>query len=213
MGSEWVVALVVSKHPPWSTATSTTTLPGFIAPSISRVTSFGAEAPGISTAPTRTSARPSAAMRLWWLLDSVVSIAVEDVVEPSHPIEVRFEDGHPGAETERHLGRIQADDSATEDDHVAWRHAGHAGKQGTPASHHALQVVGAHQDRHAARHLGHGRQERQAAVLVGDRLVGDSGDLALTQQLGQLRQRGQVQVGEESLTLAAADRTPARSAP
>jgi len=56
-GSECVVACVVAKQPPWSTATSTATAPFFITPISSRVTSFGAAAPGISTAPTRRSAR------------------------------------------------------------------------------------------------------------------------------------------------------------
>jgi hypothetical protein len=37
--------------PPWSIATSTSTEPGFMQPSISRVTSLGAAAPGTSTAP------------------------------------------------------------------------------------------------------------------------------------------------------------------
>ncbi len=43
-------------QPPWSIATSTITAPFFITPSISRVTSFGARAPGTSTAPITTSA-------------------------------------------------------------------------------------------------------------------------------------------------------------
>mgnify|MGYP000131460050 CR=1 FL=1 len=49
--------LDVSKHPPWSMATSTITAPGFIVESCARVTSFGAAAPGISTAPMTISAR------------------------------------------------------------------------------------------------------------------------------------------------------------
>ena len=47
---------LVSKHPPWSMAMSTTTLPGRIAAIISRLTSLGALAPGTSTAPITTSA-------------------------------------------------------------------------------------------------------------------------------------------------------------
>ena len=45
----------VSKQPPWSMATSTTTLPGRMLAIISRLTTFGALAPGTSTAPTTTS--------------------------------------------------------------------------------------------------------------------------------------------------------------
>ena len=46
----------VSKQPPWSIATSTITVPGCISRSMSRVTSFGALAPGISTEPITRSA-------------------------------------------------------------------------------------------------------------------------------------------------------------
>ena len=46
----------VSKQPPWSMATSTTTAPRFMLAIISRFTSRGADAPGISTAPTTRSA-------------------------------------------------------------------------------------------------------------------------------------------------------------
>src|SRR5699024_11637166 len=45
----------VSKMPPWSIATSTTTEPSGICFTISSVTNFGALAPGISTAPTTKS--------------------------------------------------------------------------------------------------------------------------------------------------------------
>ena len=72
-GSEWVVGRVVSKHPPWSTETSTMTERGFIWASMSRVTIFGAERPGTSTAPINRSARPRAASRVWRLLARVVT--------------------------------------------------------------------------------------------------------------------------------------------
>ena len=45
-----MVGCEVSKQPPWSIATSTSTAPGRIDFSIARVTSFGALAPGTSTA-------------------------------------------------------------------------------------------------------------------------------------------------------------------
>ena len=51
-----MVAWVSSKQPPWSTAMSTSTLPGFIRETSSLETSFGAAAPGISTAPITMSA-------------------------------------------------------------------------------------------------------------------------------------------------------------
>jgi hypothetical protein len=52
----WVVAREVSKQPPWSIEMSTSTEPRFIVLSMSRVTSFGAAAPGTSTAPITSSA-------------------------------------------------------------------------------------------------------------------------------------------------------------
>ena len=51
-----MVGREVSKHPPWSMATSTTTEPGFILWIMSALTSFGAAAPGMRTLPMTTSA-------------------------------------------------------------------------------------------------------------------------------------------------------------
>ena len=50
-----MVARLVSKQPPWSIAMSTTTLPGRMLAIMARLTSFGALAPGTSTAPITTS--------------------------------------------------------------------------------------------------------------------------------------------------------------
>src|SRR5256885_14412479 len=52
-------------QPPWSTATSTITEPAFISFRSSRRTSFGAFAPGSSTAPITTSALRNCSSRLW----------------------------------------------------------------------------------------------------------------------------------------------------
>ena len=51
-----MVGRVFSKQPPWSTAMSTSTLPGFMAATMASVTSLGAFAPGISTEPMTRSA-------------------------------------------------------------------------------------------------------------------------------------------------------------
>src|SRR4029079_10384074 len=56
VGSECVVAWVSAKQPPWSTAMSTSTEPGFICATRSLEISLGAAAPGISTAPITMSA-------------------------------------------------------------------------------------------------------------------------------------------------------------
>ena len=56
-GLSWVVIWsTVSKIPPWSMATSMMTEPGDMDFTISSVTSFGAFAPGINTAPMTRSA-------------------------------------------------------------------------------------------------------------------------------------------------------------
>ena len=78
-----MVACEVSKHPPWSIATSTITAPFFMLPIMSRRTSLGAAAPGISTAPTTRSASCSdfrmvqafEASVTTWLLINVVEFA------------------------------------------------------------------------------------------------------------------------------------------
>ena len=56
-------------QPPWSIATSTMTAPGCISDSISRLMSFGARAPGMSTAPMTTSA--CAIVYSIWRLDDM----------------------------------------------------------------------------------------------------------------------------------------------
>ncbi len=60
VGSACVVGCESSKQPPWSIAMSTRTLPGFIRETSSLVTSFGALAPGMSTAPMTGSASTTA---------------------------------------------------------------------------------------------------------------------------------------------------------
>ena len=59
VGSAWVVGWESSKHPPWSTEMSTSTLPGFILATSALLTSFGVCAPAISTEPITRSAPTS----------------------------------------------------------------------------------------------------------------------------------------------------------
>jgi hypothetical protein len=81
-----VVACEVSKQPPWSMATSTSTEPGFIVFSMSRVTSFGAAAPGTSTAPITRSARRTS---------SSIAERVENTVEIAVPNWLASRAAHP----------------------------------------------------------------------------------------------------------------------
>ena len=59
VGSAWVVGFEVSKQPPWSIATSTSTALRFISFSCSRLITCGALAPWTSTAPITRSTRGS----------------------------------------------------------------------------------------------------------------------------------------------------------
>ena len=59
VGSAWVVGFEVSKQPPWSIATSTSTAFGFISFSCSRLITYGALAPWTRTAPITRSTRGS----------------------------------------------------------------------------------------------------------------------------------------------------------
>src|SRR5215218_7713035 len=114
-GSECVVGRDVSKHPPWSIATSTTTAPSFIAAIISRVTSFGASAPGISTAPMTRS-------------DSVTDAPTCNVDDMS-------------TEAQRDHRRVVADDPAADDRHAAGRDAGYASEQQAAPAERLLEEI------------------------------------------------------------------------
>ncbi len=61
-----------SKQPPWSMAMSTSTEPGFIRATSSSLTSVGALAPGISTAPITRSARSTSCSIAYAVETSVV---------------------------------------------------------------------------------------------------------------------------------------------
>jgi hypothetical protein len=102
-------------QPPWSTATSTMTLPGFMVASMSRVTSCGARAPGTSTAADhqvglgdRFGDRARVARdRLQPSAEDVVEVDERCVADVQHP--------HARAEPDRHAGRVDADHAAAED--------------------------------------------------------------------------------------------------
>src|ERR671911_503754 len=70
-----------------------------------------------------------------------------------------------------------------------------------PRSLGTLQVVRRGLYGHPPRHLAHGREERQRPVRRLDRLVGDGVDPTLHQELREPLVSGQMQVGEELMTL------------
>ena len=128
--------------------------------------------------------------------------AVEDVVELAQARDRAVEDGDVGAEADRHLGRVQADDAAADDRDLARQHAGHAAEQHAAAAIGLLQRGRAGLDRQAAGDFRHRREQRQAAAVVGHGLVGDGGDAGGEQALGLLRIGREMQVGVEDLVVA-----------
>ena len=160
-GSECVVGCEVSKQPPWSIATSTTTAPAFMRAIISRVTSLGASAPGISTAPITRSASATEAAICEARGHQQADPAREDLVEVAHAVDRALEDRHLRAEPERDDRGVVADDAAADDHDLAGGDAGHAAEQQPAAAERLLEEVGAGLRREPARDLRHRREQRQ----------------------------------------------------
>ena len=153
---------------------STSTEPGFICATSSLLTSFGALAPGISTAPITR----SASMHL--LLDGQLGRrqAVHPVVvaPERHPqlVEVGVQQGHVGAHAERDVGGVLPGDAGADHDDLGVGDAADAAEQ------HAAAALGLHQRvradlrRQAAGDLGHRVEQRQRAGRQLHGLVGDA---------------------------------------
>ena len=101
-------AWVSSKQPPWSTAMSTSTEPGFICETSSLLTSLGAAAPGISTAPMTMSA--SHDLLLDRQLGRRQPVHPVVVAPERHPqlVQVGVEQGDVGTHAERDVGGVLA---------------------------------------------------------------------------------------------------------
>ena len=183
-------------------ATSQSTAPFFITPSISRVISFGATAPGISTAPITTSASTIDSSICRRRRHHEADAAGEDLVEMAHPVDRALEDGHARAQAERDHGRVVADDPAADHEHPARRDSGDAAEQEAAAAERLLEEVRAGLRGEPAGDLAHRREQRQRAVVGLDGLVGDAGRAALGERARQRLARREVQVGEEHEALA-----------
>ena len=140
------------------------TEPGFIARTSSRLTSFGAAAPGTSTAPiTRSAATTSR---------SIVSTVENSVYgEPNCEVELvkarqgAVEDRDVRLHPHRDARRVGAGNPAAEDQHLGRRHAGHAAEENAHAALFLLQAVGADLHRHPPGHLAHRRESGRPPVL------------------------------------------------
>src|SRR5690606_4779781 len=128
--------------------------------------------------------------------------AAEDVVDVLEPRVVDVEQGDPGADAERDLGRVDAHGAAAEDHDLAGADAGYAPQQHAAAAVRPFEEVSPHLRRHAAGDLAHGREQRQAAAVELHRLVGDGGGAGSQERIGQGFVGGEVQVGEEDEVIA-----------
>ena len=96
---------------------------------ISRVTSFGASAPGISTAPITRSACSTDAAISRLERHQQRDAAGEDLLQVAHTVDRALEDRHLRAEPERDDGGVVADDAAADDDDPSRRDTGDAAEQ------------------------------------------------------------------------------------
>ena len=200
-------------QPPWSTATSTTTEPGFISLISSSVTSFGAFAPVTSTAPMTRSASVTASCDVLRVRVERLDLALEDVLQVRHPVVVDLEHRHLGAETDRDARRVRADDAAAEDADVAAAGAGDAAEQDALAA--ALLLEGGRADLgcHATGDLAHRPQQRAASRRPSPpsrrRWRGPSSPSAPWSARAAARGAGRCR----GLGLRGSSRTPTRAAP
>ena len=104
-------------------------------------------------------------------------------------------------EADRHARGIGARHAAAQHHHLRGRHTGHTAEQHTGPALLLLQAMRADLHRHATGDLAHWREQGQRTRPVGDRLVGDAGGAGVHQALGLRLVGGEVQIGEQHLTL------------
>src|SRR3954451_23440981 len=218
VGLECVVGRDVSKQPPWSMETSTSTAWRFISFSWARVTTCGARAPATSTAPmTRSasarcssiasvdakqvSARPPKAtsssrrrsmLRSKTVTSASMPMAMNAAFIPTTPppMTITFAAATPGTPPSS-TPRPPSGFSTT-------NAPARAPAQTPPApaerllEHERARLVG-----DLAGHLAHRREQRQAPVRVLDRLVGDADGARLAQASREVGSGREVEVCEE----------------
>ena len=115
---------------------------------------------------------------------------------------VAVEDGDVGAQADRHLRGIEADHPAADDRHLGRHHARHAAEQHAAAAVRLFEAVAPAWIDMPPGDLAHRLQQRQQPPRAGDRLVGDAVTPDLIRSRGLLGSGGEVEIGEEDLTLA-----------
>ncbi len=124
------------------------------------------------------------------------------VVHLAEPIEIAVEDVHLRVHSDGQGGCGHACHPGPQDHHLGAPDTGDAADQDAPSPPGSHQVVGTHQRGHPTRHLAHRREQGQGVVGQADRLVGDGGVARRHERLGTRQRCGQVQIGEEDLSLA-----------
>ena len=104
---------------------------------------------------------------------------------------------HAGSDTRCRLTH----GAASQYEHAGRLHAGHASHEFSLSTLCLLQVVGSVLGSHPAGHLTHGNEQRQRAVIALNGLVGNAGGTALQHGAGELFLAGEMEVGEDHLSL------------
>ena len=128
--------------------------------------------------------------------------APEVVVDPAESLEVPVEDVHLGVHAHRQGGRGHARHAGAQDHDLGAADTGDPAHQDATSAPGAHQMVGTHQRGHPTGHLAHRGEQRKRVVGQTYGLIGDGRVPGGQQRFGAGRDGGQVQVGEEDLTLA-----------
>src|SRR3990167_2108556 len=211
VGFSCVVGRIVSTQPPWSTETSTITVPGRIALRSSRRISLGAAAPWISTAPMTRSALAICRSRLWRL--EGISCTLAGRMSPRWRSRCT-EMSSSTTCAPMPAAIFAAFSPTTPPPRITTLPGATPGPPGQPPppppppAVELLQILGAFLHGHAPGDFGHRRQQRQFARWQLDRLVGDAHRAGSDVRAGELFARGEMEVGEDDL--AGADARPFR---
>ena len=124
----------LSKQPPWSIEISTRTAPFFMPRNICLVTSFGAAAPGISTAPITASAEKTVSSIAAAEAKRRLCPPLKQFVELAQARERAVEDRHICAKAGRHPRGLGSRDAAAEHRDPCRRNPRNAAKQNAAAA-------------------------------------------------------------------------------
>ena len=121
------------------------------------------------------------------------------VAQITQAVQVQVEDIHLGSQAAGHLGRIDSDNPAADNDHIARINPRDSPQQHAVTALGHFQVLGPLLDRHSAGHFAHRGQQGQGAIRLLNGFISDADTFAANKDLGQLFSRCQVQVGEDNL--------------